>query len=54
MVLWGTKGPSFRDVWERLKDMFGYEVLIHEKIRQILLQAADALKDAIYMNEKPG
>ncbi len=54
VVLWGTKGPSYRDVRERLKDMYGYQVLSHEKIRQILLQAADALKDAIYMNEKPG
>lgn len=46
VVLWATKGPSYRDVQDRLKDLFGYQVLSHEKIRQILIQASDALKNA--------
>ena len=54
VVLWATKGPSYRDVQERLKELYGYQVLSHEKIRQILLRASDALKDAINMNERPG
>ena len=52
VVLWATKGPSYRDVQERLKDLYGYQVLSHEKIRQVLLRASGALKNAI--NEKPG
>ena len=44
VVLWATKGPSYRDVQDRLKDLFGYQVLSHEKIRQILIQVSDALK----------
>lgn len=51
VVLWGTKGPSYRDARDRLEDLFGYQVLSHEKIRQILVQASDALKNSLY--EKP-
>ncbi len=45
VVLWATKGPSYRDVRDRLKDLFGHQVLSHEKIRQTLLQASDTLED---------
>ena len=45
VVLWATKGPSYRDVRDRLKDLFGHQVLSHEKIRQILLQASDSLEN---------
>ncbi|HHV36137.1 MAG TPA: ISLre2 family transposase [Syntrophomonadaceae bacterium] len=51
VVLWATKGPSYRDVQERLKDLFGCQVLSHEKIRQILIQASDVLKNTF--SEKP-
>jgi hypothetical protein len=44
VVLWATKGPSYRDVQDRLKDLFGHQVLSHEKIRQILIQVSDAFK----------
>ena len=45
VVLWATKGPSYRDVRDRLKDLFGHQVLSHEKIRQILIQASDTLEN---------
>jgi len=51
VVLWGTKGPSYRDARDRLKDLYGHQVLSHEKIRQILIQASDALKKTF--DEKP-
>lgn len=51
VVLWGTKGPSYRDARDRLKDLYGYQVLSHEKIRQILVQASEMLKNSL--NEKP-
>ncbi len=32
VVLWGgTKGPSYRDARDRLKDLYGHQVLSHEK-----------------------
>ena len=51
VVLWGTKGPSYRDARDRLKDLYGHQVISHEKIRQILVQASGALKDTF--NKKP-
>ncbi len=46
VVLWGTKGPSYRDVRDRLKDLYGHQVLSHEKIRQIVIQASAVLKNS--------
>lgn len=51
VVLWGTKGPSYRDVRDRLKDLYGYQVISHEKIRQVLIQSSGALKNSF--NEEP-
>jgi len=43
-VLWATKGTSYRDARDRLKELYGYQVLSHETIRQRLLQTAARLK----------
>ena len=51
VVLWGTKGPSYRDARDRLEDLYGHQVISHEKIRQLLVQASGLLKDTI--NKKP-
>lgn len=45
VVLWATKGPSYRDARDRLKDLYGHQVLSHEQIRQVLLRASGALKN---------
>ena len=51
VVLWATKGPSYRDVRDRLKDLYGYQIISHEKIRQVLIQASETLRGT--MEEKP-
>jgi hypothetical protein len=51
VVLWATKGPSYRDARDRLKDLFGYQVVSHEKIRHVLIQASETLRKRII--EKP-
>lgn len=43
-VLWATKGTSYRDARDRLKEFYGYQVLSHETIRRRLLQTAARLK----------
>lgn len=41
-VIWATKGPSYRDAQERLKDLYGSQVLSHEGIRRILCEVGEA------------
>ncbi len=43
-LIWATKGPSYRDARDRLKDFFLHQVLSHETIRQLLKRASGALK----------
>jgi len=50
-ILWATKGPSYRDTRNRLEDLFGHQVISHEKIRQILIQTSETLGKKIM--EKP-
>ena len=38
VVLWATKGTSYRDAESRLIDLYGHQVISHEKIRQVLIQ----------------
>ncbi len=52
VVLWATKGPSYRDVRDRLEDLFGNQVLSHEKIRQLLLDSSELLKNTFEPNEQ--
>ena len=47
VVLWATKGPYYRDVRESLEDLFGSQVLSHEKIRQLLIKSSDILQTAV-------
>jgi len=47
VVLWGAKGPSYRDVRDRLEDLFGSRVLSHEKIRQLLIKSSNTLQKAV-------
>jgi len=47
VVIWATKGPSYRDVRDRLEDFFGEQILSHEKIRQLVIQSSDVLKKTL-------
>jgi hypothetical protein len=47
VVIWATKGPSYRDTRDRLKDLFGSQVLSHETIRQTLIQSSDTLRKTL-------
>src|SRR5690625_6820190 len=38
MVDWASRGPSYRDVRDRLIDLLGYQVSSHETIRQHVLK----------------
>jgi len=51
VVLWATKGTSYRDAESRLIDLYGHQVISHEKIRQVLIQASRALEKTF--KEKP-
>ncbi len=44
MLLWATKGPSYRDTRDRLKEAYGMQVLSHEGIRQAVLEVALAIE----------
>jgi len=44
-VIWATKGPSYRDTRDRLKDLFCSQILSHEKIRQLLIHSSDTIKN---------
>lgn len=44
VVLWATKGTSYRDAESRLVDLYGHQVISHEKIRQVLIQASETLE----------
>lgn len=46
-VTWATKGPSYRDARDRLTDLFGFQILSHETIRQALIEVS-----ASYEREK--
>jgi len=37
-VQWAVKGPSYRDARDRFSDLFGYQVMSHEKIRLEVLK----------------
>ncbi len=52
VVIWATKGPSYRDVRDRLDDLFGGQVLCHEKIRQLLIESSDLLKKTVAPEEQ--
>ena len=43
-VTWATKGPSYRDARDRLTDLFGFQVLSHESIRNALIEVSDSIK----------
>ena len=47
VVFWATKGPSYRDVRDRLEDLFGSQVLSHETIRQLLIKSSETLQAAV-------
>ncbi len=47
VVFWATKGPSYRDVRDRLEDLFGSQVLSHETIRQLLIKSSGALQASV-------
>ncbi len=47
VVIWATKGPSYRDVRDRLEDLFGSQVLSHETIRQLLIKSSEALQASV-------
>lgn len=44
VVVWASRGPSYRDARDRLTDLWGAQLLSHETIRQLLLQAAAAIE----------
>jgi len=44
VVIWATKGPSYRDVRDRLNDLFNNQILSHEKIRQLLIESSEQLE----------
>ena len=48
VLIWATKGPSYRDVRDRLHELFDNQILSHEKIRQLLIEASEqlAMKEA--------
>ena len=52
VVIWATKGPSYRDVRDRLEDLFGNQVLSHETIRQLLIKSSDILKKTFEPEEQ--
>lgn len=52
VVIWATKGPSYRDVRDRLKDLFGSQILSHEKIRQLLIESSDTVKKTFETQEQ--
>ncbi len=49
VIIWATKGPSYRDVRDRLEDLFNNRILSHEKIRQLLIESSELLQ----MKESP-
>jgi len=49
VVIWATKGSSYRDVRDRLYDLFNNQILSHEKIRQLLIESSEQLQ----MKEAP-
>ena len=49
VVILATKGPSYRDVRDRLYDLFNNQILSHEKIRQLLIESSEQLQ----MKEEP-
>lgn len=51
VVLWATKGPSYRDVSNRLEELFGVPVLSHEKVRQIVVESSEVIKKDLHMPE---
>jgi hypothetical protein len=54
-VLWGTRGPSYRDARDRLKEIYGSQVISHEKIRQLVIGSAEKLRseEVVEQREKP-
>jgi len=44
VVIWATKGPSYRDVRDRLHDLFNHQILSHEKIRQLLIETSETIQ----------
>lgn len=44
-VVWGTKGSSYRDARDRVKELVGYQVLSHEAIRRLIKQVAEQIRD---------
>lgn len=42
-VTWATKGPSYRDTRDRLKDFYGAQVLSHEGIRRIVHEVSESI-----------
>ena len=44
VTIWATKGPSYRDVRDRLSDLFNNQILSHEKIRQLLIESSELLQ----------
>ncbi|MGI6542988.1 MAG: ISLre2 family transposase [Limnochordia bacterium] len=49
-VIWGTQGPSYRNAQQRLMELYGFRVLSHEGIRQLVHEVAD-VKDRERENE---
>lgn len=43
-VSWATKGPSYRDARDRLKELYGAQLLSHEAIRRMVLEVGEALE----------
>ena len=52
VVIWATKGPSYRDVRDRLHDLFNNQILSHEKIRQLLIETSELLQKQGVPEEK--
>jgi len=52
VVIWATKGPSYRDVRDRLYDLFNSQILSHEKIRQLLIESSERLEQKEGPEEK--
>jgi hypothetical protein len=52
VVIWATKGPSYRDVLDRLHDLFNNQILSHEKIRQLLIETSELLQKQGVPEEK--
>lgn len=45
VVTWKTKGPSYRDVRDRLDDLFNGQVLSHEKKGQLLIDLPAMIRE---------